>query len=87
MSLNIHLTASYAPQRKHAKKRVDECKFIWQTPNNVTHRIMAARSKLLTYLDWAAMECRDSGDFLEHQRAIRDWLDDHREWDIKWEAW
>jgi hypothetical protein len=72
MSINLHLFAKY--QLKSGRMTGMEFN-LWQTPTNVTARIVDSSDIRKAYGEWCAEICDDSVSVAEHLRELDQWIE------------
>lgn len=83
MSMNLGVDAVVTvlfPNNK--KKKIRETFNLWQTPTEVTKRILDSDDFLCEYSTW--VDSFDCGMGDEHIDDLKTWLKDHEDWKIEW---
>lgn len=84
MSMNLHVEAVVVAKSHVGDHRVRKTFDLWQTPTKVTREILAHKTNA-DIVDAYEIWCnnRDPEFYsVAHIRALKEWIEDHKEWNI-----
>jgi hypothetical protein len=83
--MNLHVEAVVIAKSHIGDHRVREAFDLWQTPTKVTRELLAHKTNadiVNAYEIWCDNRDPEFYSFA-HIKMLRQWLEDHKEWDIK----
>ena len=85
MSMNLHVEAVVIAKSYIGDHRVRETFDLWQTPTKVTRELLAHKTNadiVDAYEIWCDNRDPECYSFA-HIKMLRQWLEDHKEWNIR----
>ena len=86
MSMNLHVEAVVIAKSHIGDHRVRKTFELWQTPTKVTTKLLSYRTNseiIKAYEAWCNRSDPSCFYSLEHIKMLKQWLEDHKEWDIE----